>query len=146
MNVEPLASFPTRTGTLAAAVFAVSVSASSALAVSPLNEEKHINGSLIAAAIGELIRRNCSTISPRYFVVFRKVKALERYAKSLGYTDAQIDAFLDDPDEKKRVRTAAETYLEKQGVVKGDEATYCAAGRKEIAERSLTGQLLRSRN
>ena len=132
-------------GLMAALVLFVAVAGSAALAATPLNEEKHINMSLTAAAIGDLIRRNCSSISPRYFVVFRKTKALERYALDLGYTKAEIRAFLDNQTERNRVRTAAEKYLSDHGVVKGEESTYCSAGRAEIANKTLTGQLLRSR-
>lgn len=108
----------------------------------PLNEEPHINDSLISAAIGELIRRNCSSISPRYLVVFSKIRALESYARDKGYTEEEVEAFLDDKDEQKRVRRAAMSYLREQGVVKGDEASYCAAGRAEIDKGTLTGEML----
>ena len=115
-----------------------------ALAMKPLNQEKHINDSLISAGIGELIRRNCSSISPRYFVFYRKSKELERYALNLGYSKTEIRAFLDNKAEQDRVRKAAKDYLAANGVVKGDEATYCALGLAEIENGSLTGQLLRA--
>ena len=129
---------------LVPAILAASLAAGAAAAQArpPLNEEPHINHSLIAAAIGELIRRNCSSISPRYLVVFSKIRALETYARKKGYTEEEVEAFLDDKDEQKRVRRAAMAYLKQQGVVKDDEASYCAAGRAEIEKGTLTGELL----
>lgn len=111
----------------------------------PLSQEPHINGSLIAAAVGEIIVKKCDSITPRYLVVFSKAKALERYARDLGYTEDEVEAFLDDKAEEKRIRKAANAYLAAQGVVKGDKETYCAAGRTEIEKGTLTGEMMRSR-
>jgi len=131
--------------TLVASVLATGIGAAPASEMTPLREEEHINNSLIAAGIGEMIRRNCGSISPRWFVVYRKTKALEKYALNLGYSEAEIEAFLEDENERDRVRKAVNDYLVANGVRKGEEATYCALGRKEIAARTLTGQLLWSR-
>lgn len=130
---------------LAALAVILSVMASSATALPALNQDAHINASLIAAAIGDQIRKKCSTISPRYFVVISSAKKLERYAVGLGYSEKQIDAFLDNKAEKKRIRKAAQTYLDDHGVVKGNEASYCSLGKTEIANGTLTGKLLRAR-
>lgn len=111
----------------------------------PLNQEPHINGSLLAAAVGEIIVKKCDSISPRYLVVFSKAKALERYARNLGFGEAEIEAFLDDKAEERRIRKAAHAYLAAQGVVKDDNESYCAAGRAEIEKGTLTGSLMRSR-
>jgi len=127
-----------------AACLATSLAASAVAAQTPppLNQEQHINDSLIAAAIGELIMRRCDSISPRYLVVYTKVKALEKYARDLGYTEEEVEVFLDDKDEKRRVRRAALDYLAEQGAVKGDDESYCVVGRSEIEKGTLTGQML----
>ena len=111
----------------------------------PLNEEPHINASLFAVAVGEIIVKKCDSITPRYLVVITKAKALERYARDLGYTETEVEAFLDDKAEEKRIRKAANEYLAAQGVVKGDKESYCAAGRAEIEKGTLTGAMMRSR-
>ena len=143
-KVKPMIALTRTTKSLILAA-ALLLPASYAAALTPLNEEQHINHSLISAGVGDLIRRNCSSISARIFVVFRKTNDLERYALDLGYTKAEISAFLDSKVEQARVRKATNDYLASNGVVKGSEATYCALGRAEIAKKSLTGQLLRSR-
>ena len=108
----------------------------------PINQEQHINHSLVSAAVGALILQKCSSIKPRYFVIASKVNALERYALGLGYTEDQIDAFLDDKDERKRVRREANAYLRDLGVVKENPESYCVAGRSEIAKKTLTGEMI----
>ena len=110
----------------------------------PLNQDTHINQTLLSAAIGEAIRRNCGPISARLFMVFTKAMALERYARNLGYTKAEIKAFISNKAEKQRMRDETVVYLKANGVIEDQEATFCALGRAEIARNSLTGQLLRS--
>ncbi len=131
-----------RIALLAYVCASLAANATAAQTPPPLNQEPHINESLIAASIGEIILRKCDSISPRYLVVYSKVKALEAYARDLGYTEAEVEAFLEDRDEQKRVRRAANKYLIEQGAVKGDNESYCAAGRSEIEKGTLTGEML----
>ncbi|NSX56601.1 DUF5333 domain-containing protein [Parasulfitobacter algicola] len=109
----------------------------------PLNKNKRINNELLAAAIGDEIRKNCSTISARMWVVYNKGRALENYAQSLGFTDDEIDDFMDSKVEQERMKGLRNRYLAQNGVTKGDEASYCRLGEKEIADRTLIGSLLR---
>jgi len=127
------------------AVIAVALLASPVSAATPLSEDGHVNASLLAAAVGDEIRKNCDSISARMFVVFSKTRALEKYALDQGHSEDEIKAFLKDKAERKRMRALRDAALKKGGVVKGNSASYCALGQKEIAADSLTGQLLRSR-
>ena len=111
-------------------------------AATSLAEDQHITHSLMSAAVGDVIRKNCPSISARIFVAFSKVKELERYALGLGFSKAEIDAFISSKSERKRIRQATEDYLQKNGVVEGKKETYCSLGRAEIADGSLIGQLL----
>ena len=79
------------------------------------------------------------------FVVFTKGKALETYALNLGYTNDELKEFVKSKKERARMKALRDAYLKKGGVKKGDSASYCKFGQKEIADDSLTGQLLRSR-
>lgn len=125
--------------TLAALLMAVP-----AFALEPLPEEKHINDSLRAGRIGDVIRKTCPTISARMFVVLGKIEALKGYALEKGYTRAEVEAFIKNPDQKARLRAEADAYLAAAGAVAGQPETYCAVGEAEIAQNSLIGQLLRS--
>ncbi len=120
------------------------LAATPALALEPLNTEPHINDSLIAGRVGDVIRNTCPSISARMFVVLQKLNELESYARDKGYKEADVKAFLKDKTEKSRIRGLADAYLKKAGAVEGDAESYCKVGRDEIAKGSLAGTLLRS--
>ncbi len=120
------------------------LAATPALALEPLNTEPHINDSLIAGRVGDVIRNTCPSISARMFVVLQKLNELESYARDKGYREADVKAFLKDKTEKSRIRGLADAYLKKAGAVEGDAESYCKVGRDEIAKGSLAGTLLRS--
>ena len=120
------------------------LAATPALALEPLNTEPHINDSLIAGRVGDVIRKTCPSISARMFTVLQKMNELESYARGKGYAEADVKAFLKDPVEKVRIKKAAEAYLAAAGAKEGDAESYCAAGRSEIAKGTLAGSLLRS--
>lgn len=118
--------------------------ASGAVALTPLPEEKHINNQLLAASVGDEIRKNCPNISARMFVVWQKANALESYAVKKGYSEDQVKAFLKDKQERKRMKALRNAYLTSNGVTKGNPDSYCALGQKEIKDKSLIGELLRA--
>jgi len=111
----------------------------------PLSQDAHVTRSLLAAAVGDEIRKNCPTISARLFRALTKAKALERYALNKGYTEDQIEAFLDSKDERARMTALRDAYLAQNGVVPADADSYCRLGLAEIERGSLTGSLLRAR-
>jgi hypothetical protein len=116
----------------------------SASAQVPLAEEPHINEQLMAAAVGDAIRKTCPSISARMVTVYFKAKELEKYARNAGYQEAEVKAFLKDKTEKARIKSMAAEYMAANGVLKGNAATYCALGNAEIKKDSLIGSLLRS--
>ncbi len=132
-----------------ATVFAIfSLVAVSAVAAraQTLREDAHVTEKLVAAQVGDILRKACPKASARMFVVFGEMMALQSYAVSQGYDEAAIKAFLADKDEKKRIRQLANAYLAEAGFVKGDEASACATARAEVAAKTLTGSLLRVAN
>jgi hypothetical protein len=119
--------------------------ASPARALPPLAENGYINERLLAAQIGDLIAKTCPSIVAREtYALFQALK-LKSYANDLGYSDAEIKAFIRAPAEKKRVRDAALRYMKAKGVVEGDPESYCTLGRDEIARKSITGTLLKAK-
>ena len=110
----------------------------------PLRENTHINSRLLAAAVGDEIRRNCPSISARMFTVIREARALESYALQAGYSRAEVEAFLRSRDERRRIRAERDGYLGRNGVVEGDAASYCRLGQREIADQTYIGSLLRA--
>jgi hypothetical protein len=129
-----------------AAALLAGLAAPAALAAKvPLREESHIVGSLVAARVADAIRKSCPTISARTFVVLMKMSELKSYARSKGYTSAEVESFLEDPKEKARLKQLAADHLKKAGARAGEPESYCAAGRAEIARGTLAGALIRSR-
>jgi Family of unknown function (DUF5333) len=125
--------------------FAALLSAASpALALDPLPEETHINDSLRAGRIGDVIRKTCPSISARMFTVLGKIEDLKRYALAQGYSRDEVEAFIKDRDQKNRLKAEAAAYLAAAGAVEGDPESYCRVGRDEIAKDSMIGELLRS--
>jgi nucleotide-binding universal stress UspA family protein len=130
--------------TLTLGVAAMLAAASPALAQVPLAEEAHINDSLRAGRIGDVIRNTCPTISARMFVVLMKIEDLKRYALDQGYSRDEVEEFIKNKDQKNRLKAEAAAYLAEAGAVEGDAESYCKVGRDEIAKGSLIGELLRS--
>lgn len=126
---------------LLAAAFALAVAAPAPAAPS-LRDDPHISERLLAAQVGDLIRRTCPSVGARLITAYREMKKLEAYARGLGFSDAEIKAFINDKDEKARVKAEARAYMRQKGVVEGDRESYCRLGRAEIAAGSITGSLL----
>ena len=120
----------------------VAALASPAAALEPLSTERHINDSLISARVADRIRKACPSIDGRVIYAFSQARALKGYARGKGYSEAEIEAFLDSKAERARIYAAAETYLAQKGATEGNAESYCAVGRNEIAARSLIGSLL----
>lgn len=123
----------------------LALAAAPASAQVPLAEEPHINEQLMAAAVGDAIRKTCPSISARMVTVYFKMKELEKYARKAGYQEDEVKVFLKDGAEKARIKGMAAAYMAANGVVVGDVATYCALGKAEIGKDSLIGSLLRSK-
>ncbi len=127
---------------LIAAVISATALAQPAAALEPLPQEKYINDRLIAARIADRIRRSCPSINARIFYAYSEARKLKRYAENKGYSEKQINAFLDDKAEKKRVYAVAEDYLTRNGAKQGDADSFCRIGRAEIQKKTIIGSLL----
>ncbi|WP_410216772.1 DUF5333 domain-containing protein [Paracoccus sp. (in: a-proteobacteria)] len=116
-----------------------------AAALEPLAQETYINDRLVQARVADLLRRGCPSISARMVKAFSEARALKRYARDKGYSEAQIDAFLDSREERKRIYALADRYMVEKGVVNGQPDTFCRLGRDEIARQTVAGSLLSAR-
>ena len=127
---------------LTAALMTLGVLVSPVAALEPLSQERYINDRLIAARVADRIRRECPTLDARVLYAYTQARALERYALDKGYSRQQVDAFLDDKTERRRIYAVAEDYMARNGVKKGDSESYCRLGRQEIVNGTVTGSLL----
>lgn len=130
---------------LIATAIALTVLAAPAAALEPLAQEKYINDRLIAARIADRVRRKCPTIDGRLIYAYSEARKLMKYARNKGYSQDQIDAFIDSKPEKKRIYGIADQYLADNGAKPDDAESYCRIGRQEIARKSVIGSLLSAR-
>ncbi len=134
---------PFRRLTGAAALAAGLATAAPAAALGPLKDVTAISEGLIATGIAVEISDVCDELQPRLLRGIAYLNSLKDHARSLGYSEAQIDAYVDDRAEKRRLEAIARARLAEKGAVEGRPETYCAVGRAEIAADSAIGRLLR---
>jgi hypothetical protein len=121
------------------------LAAGSAAANTSLRNIPDIENGLFTISVADKIRRECGSISARIFKARSELQSLYNFARQRGYSEAEIDAYVNDDAEKKRMRAKRDAYLASKGVVKSQPKTYCAAGRTEIKNSTRIGALLRAR-
>lgn len=145
-HVAPGDSAPERTKTMTRILTPLAL----ILALAPradaaLKDEPEVFNRLLQTAIAHEIRDKCTTIDAREWAATMYVLGIVTYAKSLGYTMDQINAYKSDEGEQERLRAATHAYLDANGVNRNDPASYCPLGLAEIDKRSQIGKLLKSR-
>ncbi|MBL4811938.1 MAG: DUF5333 domain-containing protein [Rhodobacteraceae bacterium] len=108
-----------------------------------LRNVEHITEGLIDTAIAYEIGNQCDSIAARWLRGINFLHSLEAHARELGYSNDEVSAFIDDRNEKHRLEGIARDRLADLGAVDGVAASYCAAGRTQIALGSQIGLLLR---
>lgn len=126
------------TASLATVAFSASLSAKPAL-----KDVEYVSEGIISVGIAYEISQKCDSIRARTFRGISFLNGLKAHARSLGYTDQEIDAYVDDRAEKNRLEAIARARLSDMGAIVGNAATYCSVGRSEIASGSAVGRLLR---
>ena len=124
-------------------ILTLALTAQSALALGPLKDVATVRDGIIAVGMAYEIGDKCGSIEARYLRGLGYLNELKATAASLGYSDAEIDAYIDDGAEKDRLEGLARQQLADLGAVPGDEASYCAVGAAQIAAGTAVGQLLR---
>lgn len=108
-----------------------------------LKDDPTIEQGLVTVAIGKLLYRGCDDITPRRLKAIGFASSLNKRAKSLGYSGAEIDAYLDSDKDKNRVKAKARKYLASKGADLKDSSSICAVGRAEIQQETMVGRYLR---
>jgi hypothetical protein len=114
-------------------------------AQSGLAEDTVINDGLLVAAVADKIRRECDTISARYFRARAYLNDLRELAVERGYTEDQVDAYINNSDEKAKMRERRNAYFTSQGASNLDADSLCVLGRDEIARQTQVGALLKAK-
>ena len=98
---------------------------------------------LIAAGMAIELDDNCGDVKVRLIRGLNFLQGLKNHLSDLGYSNAEIDAYIDNRTEKDRLEGIARGRLADLGVVVGEPATYCAVAREQMAQGTQIGQLLR---
>ena len=107
-----------------------------------LEQEPRITEGLITVGIAYEISEVCPSISPRKLRGLQYLLALRSAASGLGYSGAEIDAFIDDDAAKDRLEAAARKRLAALGATRGDVAAHCRVGDAQIRGDTQIGRLL----
>ncbi len=129
--------------TLMSLTLGVAVLAGSAQAQSSPRDVTRVTEGLIAAGMAIELGDYCDDVSVRMIRGLNFLQGLKGELKDAGFTNAQIDAFVDDDAEKDRLEAIARGRLAELGVVAGDRSTYCTVAKGQIAQDTQVGQLLR---
>lgn len=135
MKKTPILALATIAGLIG---FAGNLSAQSAL-----KDVTHVREGLIAVGMAVELSDECSSLKPRTLRGINFLRSLQNHASDLGFSQAQIDAYVDDKNEKQRLEGVARARLADLGVVAGQESTYCTVGRAQISQGTQVGRLLR---
>lgn len=122
---------------------ALALAATAALANPPLRDVTRISEGLIAAGMAIELGDKCDSVNTRIIRGLNFLQGLKSHASDLGYTDAEIDAYVEDRAEKARLEGIARGRLADLGVTIGDQASYCAVAQAQMAAGTQVGRLLR---
>ncbi|MDD9922039.1 MAG: DUF5333 domain-containing protein [Boseongicola sp.] len=128
---------------LLTACLAVSI-ASPSVAMQPLHENPTVVNGFYTLGLADELRKNCDDLSPRWLRAYNYLKALEKFARKSGYSDAQIEELTKNRAEKEKLRVRIRADLKKRGASPENPEGYCTVGREEIAKGSAAGRLLRA--
>lgn len=129
--------------TMIVIALALALAAGSASAKPPLKEVAYVRDGIVHVGMAYELSENCDSVRARLFRGLGFLQSLKGHAARLGYSEEEIDAYVNDRDEKKRLEAIARAQLSELGVVEGEEATYCAVARDQIAANTRVGWLLR---
>jgi hypothetical protein len=126
-------------------LIALSLGGMAIAAPNSLAEEGDINAGLLAIASADKIRRACGDISPRFWRARSYVNQLKDMARARGYSEAEIDAYINDDTEQDKMRARRNAYFESKGASNLDADSLCRLGRDEIKNRSRIGSFLKAK-
>jgi len=114
-----------------------------AMAKPALKDVDHVREGIITTGMALELSDKCSSLRPRKIRGINYLFSLRDHAYKLGYSGAEIDAYINDKVEERRLKQIARDRLATLGAVSQNASSYCAVGRAEIAKRTEIGRLLR---
>ena len=108
-----------------------------------LYDHEGVNNGLVVAGIVEEIDDQCPSLKVRVVRGALFLRSLHRLAGDAGFTDEEIEAYVDDREQEAFLRQIAQDWLTERGAAQGDPETYCAIGREEMANDTQIGSFLK---
>ena len=134
----------TKTPALIGAIALATVTIAGSLsAQTALKDEVRVRDGIVHVGMAYEISEKCGSIRARTFRGIGFLQELKNYALAQGYSEADVEAYVSDKEEERRLIGIARAQLARLGVVEGDEASYCAVGRDQIDRNTRVGWLLR---
>ena len=116
-----------------------------AAAKPPLRELTEVDDGLFQVAVANVVRKRCDSIDARMFRALGVLRDLKRTAQKAGYSETEIDAYVDSEEEKARMIARAQVMFAERGINPDNPEDLCRFGREEIARNSPVGVLLRAK-
>lgn len=108
-----------------------------------LRDEGDITAGLLAIAAADKIRRSCDEVTGRLWVARTYLNGLKDIAAARGYSDAEIDSYVNSSANKAEMRKMRNAYFKSKGASNLDHASLCRLAREEIAAKTQIGAFLR---
>ena len=121
----------------------VALTLAATAAQAQLRDEPEITEGLITVGMAYELSERCDGLKARTLTGITTLLGLKNRARGLGYSSAEVDAFIDDDAEKDRLEAIARDRLRALGVVEDQPQSWCAVGRDQIAKGTGVGRLLR---
>lgn len=103
------------------------------------------NGLFTAALIKHIVDTCQDLQGPNRLQRVTFFMGLYNQARGMGFTRAQIEAFVDDKTEQQRLQGVVDGFLTQAGVDPSNTQAVCTYARAEMADRSALGRRLRER-
>lgn len=109
----------------------------------PLSEDSKLQWGLRLVAQAHFLRKNCDRVSLRLWRGLGLMNSLKSRARELGYTEDEMEAYFDDPTEKRRVESIARRDLEAMGADFDEPESFCEIAEVKIASGEGFGYYFR---
>lgn len=114
-------------------LFAALLGATTAQAQSSPGQVTSVTEGLISAGMAIELGDKCSDVSVRMVRGLGFLQSLKSRLKEAGFTEAEIDAYIDDDAEKDRLEAIARDRLAQLGVIEGEAESYCRVAQGQIS-------------
>ena len=117
--------------------------ASPVLAKPHLSQVARVNDGLIIAGMAIELAEHCGSRNLRLLRGVAYLADLKAKARNMGYTNDEIEAYVEDDTVKSGLEEEARARLQALGVVPGNGESYCAVASAQISAGNTLGSLLR---